>query len=48
MKWKCFIVIISSLLILLGCASQEIKPPLAGEEAKCIIEVEVSDQILLY
>ena len=48
MKWECFIVIISSLLILPGCAPQEIKPPLAGEEAKRIIEVEVDDQILIY
>lgn len=48
MKWRYLIVIVASLLVLFGCAPQEVKPPQAGEEAKRVIEVEVSDQVLLY
>jgi len=47
-RWRYFIPIIVSLVISFGCAPQEVRPPLTGEETKRIIEVEVVDQTLLY
>ena len=48
MKWRCSIIILASLLVLLGCAPHEVEPPLAGEETMRTVEVEVIDQVLLY
>lgn len=47
MKWGA-LIIIASLLIPPGCASDEVKPQLAGEETMRVVEVEVIDQVLLY
>ena len=48
MRWRYFIVIVASLLILFGCTQQGARSPLTGGEVKRIIDVTVVDQILLY
>ena len=47
MKWRT-LIIVTSLLVLLGCAPHEVKPQLASEETRRLVEVGVIDQVLLY
>jgi len=40
MKWRT-LIIVTSLLVLLGCAPHEVKPQLASEETRRLVEVGV-------